>query len=780
LIRSKIPFYILFLMKEFKNKLKEESYIICYYMKKYILNFKITFHIKNICFLFVFLFIIISKTISQPYGRIKGSVRDSSNKESIPYAIIQVQGTKLGTSADVNGFYSLGNIPFGEPTLILSAAGFKTSKKKIKIDKEEPVLINFLLSPQPVILGGVTRTADRIRDIYKTNISVQSIGQQEINLVPIAVEKDLFRTVKVLPGITSTGDVTGQFYVRGGGGDQNMILYDNMIIYNPFHAFGLFSIFNTDAIKISEVFTGGIEPEYGGRLSSVINIISKEGNKNRFSGSASLGFLSGQALLEGPIYDGSFLFSFRKSFFHSILKKFLNKEVPLSFYDFSSKISYPFSEEGKFIFSNLSSYDEILNSDISEPDYFWKNNSFGLNLQTFLDKYLVNVSFSSSNFEAEVDYKDYKGLKNLKSKVNDFFFDSRIQIPAFQNDKLNFGLGFILPQMSFSLINNSGYYNERVGDKSDLNTWVRYELSQFENMVINIGLRMNFSNINHFQYALEPRLGVKYQASPLFAVKGSLSRYHQNMFTTYNEDDIIPLFEAWLPIQDPYIPERNDESILGFDITASEFLDFTIQGYYRKYENLLNYNNDKRKKDDNDLLQGSGKSYGFELSMKFTYDILYCMLNYSLSRAERTTGEITFLPKYDKTHSLKILAGLKLPFDIEANLYWELSTGAPFTPITSIYNRIRYDSIRDNNYNNEKSEIFIEMGKKNSERLPVYSRLDVSFSKAVNLFDNLKMKMNLDLINVYDRKNIFYFDRFTGKSIYMLPFMPTLSIRVEI
>jgi hypothetical protein len=727
-----------------------------------------------------FMLFICSFMYSQPSGHLKGTVKDSSNKESIPYAIIRVEGTKLGTSADINGFYSLSNIPFGEQIIILNAAGFKPARRKIRIDKEEPVLINFFLTQEPFILGGVTKTAERIRDIYKTNISVQSISQQEINLVPIAVEKDLFRTIKVLPGVSSTGDVTGQFYVRGGGGDQNMILYDNMIIYNPFHAFGLFSIFNTDAIKISEVFTGGMEPEYGGRLSSVINIISKEGNKNRISGSASLGFLSGQALFEGPLLDGSFVFTFRKSFFNSILKKFLNKEVPLSFYDFSTKLSYPISEEGKFVFSSLNSYDEILNADVSEPDYFWKNNSFSLNLQTFLDKYLVNVSFSSSNFDAEVDYKNYNGQKKLKSKVSDYFFDSRIQIPAFKNDKLNFGLGFILPQMSYSLMNNAGYYNERVGDKSDLNMWARYELNQVENTVINIGLRMNFSNINNFQYALEPRLGIKHQVTPLVALKGSLSRYHQNMFTTYNEDDIIPLFEAWSPIQDPYVAERNDEAILGLDFTASDALDFTLQWYGRKYENLLSYNSEKRARNDNDYLQGSGKSSGFELSLKFTESYIYTMLNYSYSISEKEIDNTTFTPKYDKPHSLKILAGIKLPFDIDANLYWEISSGAPFTPITSIYNRIRYDSLNHNNYYNEKSELVVEMGKKNSERLPVYSRLDVSFSKTMILFDNLKFKMNLDLINVYDRKNIFYFDRFTGKSIFMLPFMPTLSIRAEV
>ncbi|HQJ47138.1 MAG TPA: TonB-dependent receptor, partial [Ignavibacteriaceae bacterium] len=232
---------------------------------------------------FLTLIIFISNNLfSQITGSIKGVVRDSASGEMLPFVSIQVVGTKIGTVTNNNGLYFLKGIPKGYQTIQASAVGYKKITKKIIIEKEEIQTVNFNLPSEAVELQSVTKIADRIIENYSTNISLQKISIEDMKSIPSVLEKDIFRALRSVPGVSTTGDVTSQFFVRGGKGDQNLIIYDNMIIFNPFHALGLFSIFDAEAIKSSEIYTGGFDPEFGGKLSSVINITSKDGNRNKY------------------------------------------------------------------------------------------------------------------------------------------------------------------------------------------------------------------------------------------------------------------------------------------------------------------------------------------------------------------------------------------------------------------------------------------------------------------------------------------------------------------
>jgi hypothetical protein len=731
---------------------------------------------------FLLFFITVFQNIhAQQTGGIKGSIKDSATGEVIPYATVQVAGTKLGVAANVNGFYLLQNIPFGEKTIIISAIGYKRISRKINIKSEDPILLNLSLPTEAVQIQGVTRTAERLKEIYETNISVISISQEELKLIPVSVEKDLFKAILVMPGISTTGDVTSQFYVRGGSGDQNLILVDNMMVYNPFHAFGLFSIFNTDAIKVSEVFTGGFGPEFGGRLSSVINVITKEGNKNNYSAKMNFGLLSGQGLAEGPLGDGSFFLSFRKSYYNKILEKIIGKDLPLSFYDVTGKVVIPMSSEGKIIANTLFSHDQVPSSRISEPDYKWDNRSIGFNIQSFIDKYLVNVSFSSTEFKAVTDYKGYNNKKNQESNVSDFFFDAKVDANMGNNDRLSVGFSFIFPSMSYNILNNAGYYVNNKADTKEASWWIKYKLSQIDNFVAELGVRTNLTYLSDkSEYAFEPRLGLKYTLFPWLVLKSSFSRYHQMMLTTSNEDDIIPMFETWIPVSNN-LPERSDEFIGGMDIIPHENWDLTLQGYYKKYSNLLSYNLNKRYDTDPDFTTGPGKAYGFEAFLKYQTDLIHGQVNYSWSWVDKRVGRVRYHPKYDRRHSINILAGTKIPVvDIDVNVHWDLSSGAPFTPIRYYFDQQKYPGLVSNTYNYESGEPYAILGSKNSFRLPWYQRLDISFARAFDIYNSLKANISFDLINVYDYKNIFYFNKETGETVYQIPFLPSLSVGITL
>jgi hypothetical protein len=719
-------------------------------------------------------------SFSQETGGIKGIIQDSATGETIPYANIRISGTKLGTNSNINGSFLLQNIPVGSQNIQITAVGYKKIKKTIQIRSDEILLFNFLLSPEPIELPTITKTAERIKEVYETNISVQAITQEELNLIPMTVEKDIFRALKTVPGISSTGDVTSLFYVRGGGGDQNLILYDNMMIYNPYHAFGLFSIFNGNAIKVSEILTGGFRPEFGGRLSSVINIISREGNKNNFGGKLSMGILSGQGYFEGPLPNGSFSISYRKSFFDQVLKKFLNKDVPLSFSDFSGKITYDLSDEGKLSISGLLSKDEVINTKLTEPDYSWNNSAFGLNLQTFLANALANVSLSYSSFNAGMDPKSQNKNDKSESKVTNFFFNAKIDYFLGNNDLFSLGAALFFPEMSCSFTNNAKYYVQKTDDITETSLWVNYKWVQIEDLTAEFGLRSDFSFYSgEADIVLEPRLNFKYQLIPDLALKGSYSIMHQSMVTTYNEDEVIPLFEMWIPVKKPYTVEKAEQFVLGIDGVLINNLNVSLLGYYKSIDNFMGYNLDKQSRDDPDFSVGTGESYGIETSVKFNFENFFGWLAYTLNWSQKENNNFLFPPRYDKRHILNIILGAKLFQDMNISFNFEFSSGMPFTPISSYYDRIGVIDV-PYQYQNDPGSRKAIFGRKNSKRLPDYHKLDMNISKSFSLFGTAKMNLSFDIINLYDQKNIFYFDRNSGDRVNMLPFLPSITVGVEI
>jgi hypothetical protein len=729
----------------------------------------------------ILIFIFFSNLAFSQSAILRGFVRDSATGETIPYATVLVLKTDKGAYTNVNGFYFINNIPFGIHEIQVSAIGYESTTKQIRFRREEPINQNFYLSPKPIELQPITKTAERVKEVYETNISAQSISKKEIDMVPVVIQKDLFRVIKIIPGITSTSDVTSQFYVRGGGGDQNLILLDNMIVYNPFHAFGLFGIFNSDIIKMSEILTGGFGPEFGGRLSSVINIISKEGNKNSYGGKINLGLLSGQTYFEGPVYDGSFLISFRKSYFNRMLKKFLSKDLPVEFYDLNGKISYDFTDDSKFFFNFFLSNDNLKNSKISEPDYNWKNNAFGIEyLQSLGDQFLLDVSFSRSFFNAYMDPKGYQNKQKSESKINNVFFNAKVDAFLKNNDILSVGFTFDLPDMNYSLTNSAGYYLKNSGHISDASVWAKYKLVKFGPFTFDFGFRGNLSNIlDQPNYFLEPRFNFKYKIDENISIKGSYGRYHQKLITTSNEDDVIPVFETWLPIELPKVPERSDHYILGIDGNIYENLVFSLQGYYKAFSDILGYNLNKYDSDDPDFSAGKGKSYGLETMLKFNYNKIYSWISYSLSWAEKTINNITYPPRYDKRHLINVLLGYDIDIDFSVIFNWEYSSGSPFTQIVGYMDKDNLTDLFTGNYHFNEGNTFPILGQKNGSRLPAYHRLDMTISKSFIVSDKVKLNTEINIINLYDRRNIFYYNRDTGERINMLPFMPSFSLGVE-
>jgi hypothetical protein len=734
---------------------------------------------KNILVVLVLLIPII--THSQNTGGIRILVKDSLTRESIPFVVVQVLNSKLGANSDVNGICLLKNIPTGMQSIQFSAIGYKKATKKLNIEKDELTTTNIFMSPEPVLMQTVTRIAERAKPTNEANISIQTITQDEIKAVSHGLEKDIFKILKILPGISTSGDVTSQFFVRGGGGDQNLILFDNMIIYNPFHALGLFGVFNGESIKASDVITGGFSPEFGSRLSSVINIVGKEGNRNYYGGKVNIGMLSAQAYIEGPVPAGAFSLSFRKSYFDKMLKKFLSKEVPLSFYDFAGKTTFDITDQGKVYFNVMLSGDDITDSRPSQPNYSWNNYSIGTTLQTFFEQFLLNTSISYGSFKTVMDPKAESATEKLNSSINNLFLNIKAEYLFGNNDLLSFGLSMLDQNMDLSYINSSGYYINSSEFLSEATVWCKYKFTYIKNFIAEFGIRENIGNTENGTYKnLEPRLNFKYQITPSIALKSSYTRMHQMMISISNEDDIVSLFEAYVPVSEYFYPERADQYVLGFESRFFDNLNMTFQSYYKSISNFLGYNLNRKSKSDPDFVSGKGESYGCEFMIKYNTNNYFGWITYNLNWVTKTLEEITYPPRYDKRHSLNVCFGTKLPWDIDLSLNFEGSTGMPFTPLLGLYNLINLVDIPSStsyiDFGNRRT-IF---GNKNSKRLPFYHKMDINLSRSFVISGFPKINVMFDIINLYDQKNIFYYDITTGERMNMIPFLPSLSIGAEL
>jgi len=252
------------------------------------------------------------------------------------------------------------------------------------------------------------------------------------------------------------------------------------------------------------------------------------------------------------------------------------------------------------------------------------------------------------------------------------------------------------------------------------------------------------------------------------------------MITTSNEDDIIPLFEIWLPVEKPYYPERCDEYIGALETDLSDNLSFSFQGYFKRFTNLLGYNLKKRNNSDPDFSSGTGRSYGYEFFLKYQDESLYAWVNYTLSWAKRKSDRIKYSPKYDRRHIINILSSYRLPYDIHFNLKWELASGTLFTPVLGYFDRLDLEDFSLYDYYFDTGSSYGVLGSKNASRLPWYHRLDIGFSKTLTIYNSFALNLKVDLINLYDRKNIFYINKDTGEKVYMLPFMFTFFVGLEI
>jgi hypothetical protein len=717
----------------------------------------------------------------QQSGNLRGFVTDSTNGEALAFCNVFIKDLAVGASTNERGLFLIKSIPANQQyEVTISYVGYQTKILNAIIKPNVVTQLDVQLVPLNIEMQSIEKVGEKIITEHRTDIGLERISVKELEVLPKGVETDIFRSLQFIPGVSSTGDVTARYYVRGGGGDQNLILLNGIELYNPFHSLGLFSVIDPDMINSIEFYKGGFTSEYSGRLSSVMDVISKDGNKNRFGVKSGISFLTAKGLVEGPIPNGSFMINGRTSYNNDILKKFFNEQtVPIDFYDLSFKLNYSspdIFQNAKFSVFGFLSDDNVDYQDPFREGFKWKNNIYGFEwLQVYDVPLYSRLGLSVSNFEGEV-IPNLSSLKPRKNEIKDFTLRFDLNAVLSTKDELQFGLKLKTLDTKFYQINVLGANTNLDQFAGNLSVYGKYRFLRFENFAIDAGTRFNVTGLSQEGGgSFEPRLSMSYRLFPFVNLKSAWGIYIQEITTISDEDEIIAVFEPWIIIPDYMKPPTAIHYNVGVDFDFYQEVTFSVEGYYKLLHNLPIVNNQKFTSADHDLLSGSGESYGWEFHLDYGINPINFSASYTLSWAYKVVNNWTYYPRYDTRHSVNLVLEYNFGAGWIASTIWNYSSGYPFTELIGYYDKYFFDNINDSG----EFLPYAILGGRNLGRLPSYHRLDLSLVKRMELsFFNLEL--GLSAINVYDRNNIFYFNRDTGEAVNMLPFLFTGTLKVEL
>ena len=732
-------------------------------------------------------------------GEVRGFVYDKESGEPMIYTNVVVRELKMGKSTDQNGFYTISRLKPGAYTLLCWSLGYDTSFAKINVQEGRIITQNLYLKSKRTELNTVEIKADKQKAKENVSISSNTITQKELRQLPtFGGEPDLVQYLQVLPGVNFSGDQGGQLYVRGGPPVMNKVMIDGMVIYNPFHSIGLFSVFDADIIRTAEVSSGGFNAQYGGRISGIIDVGTREGNRKHFSGKISANPMTGKILLEGPINslkeDGggssSYLVSYKSSLLNTTGNSIYSyadpvNGLPYGFNDLYGKFS-SIAPNGSRL--NLFGFRFTDNASFSNNNYNWSSFGGGGNLMVIPDgsNTVINANLGYSTYDMSQTTSD--GLPR-NSSINSF--NTAINFTNFigKND-IKYGFEAVSFATKFSYINGVGRLLEQDDYSTEIHSFVKYKWVH-KRLVLEPGIRVvYYSSLSEGSF--EPRFGAKYNVTPSIRAKFAAGTYSQNLMAAVSDQDVVNLFYGFLSSPDKvnsgYRRQTAGHIVGGFEFDLGNDIEINVEGFLKNFTQITNINRDKIYDDNQenqnqpyylraDVIKETGKAYGGDARLKYEHKNHYLWLVYSLTFVTRNDGRRDYAPHFDRRHNVNVVYtyqwGKQKSWNL--NTRWNFGSGFPFTQTQGFYENLNLGSV-GSNIPNQNGQMGIYYTDINTGRLPYFHRLDASISKKFNLKkERQSITVILAATNMYNRENIFYFDRLTYSRINQLPIMPTLG-----
>ena len=738
-------------------------------------------------------------TYSQDKVTISGTIKDEASTETLIGVNIYIPEINAGASTNEYGFYSI-TVPPGLYTLEISYLGFKSYKESINLTQNEKK--DFSLIEESETLNEVIITENKNKaEISKPEMGINKLSIQTIKQMPVVLgEVDVIKSILQLPGVTNAGEGQSGFNVRGGSADQNLVLLDEATIYNTSHLFGFFSVFNSDAIKDLKLYKGGIPARFGGRLSSVLDIYQKEGNKEQYKFSGGIGIISSRLMAEGPLVKNksSFLIAGRGSYGHLLLKLSDNKNSAY-FYDLNTKLNYEINKNNNLFLSAYFGRDLF---DLNGGFVNTYGNSF-VNLRwnhLFSDKLFSNVSliYSDYYYGLELDYYGFtwnSGIKNFNLKY-DFkhYLSNATKLTYGVNAQYyNFNPGKVEPNNGESGINEvqldkkyafePAIYldvDQKISERINVNYGLRYsmffrlgeqDINIYQNNqaviynsefgiyekatpigVKNYGSNKTIASFDNF----EPRIAISYALNENKSVKASYNRMAQYLHLISNTSSPTPL-DIWSPSDNFFKPQILDQLAVGyFQNFKEDTYSLEVEAFYKKAQNIVNYIDGAQLIGNNDIeqviLNGRGRSYGIEFLLRKNSGKLSGWVSYTLSRSEQQTPGRTvdepginngkwYRNGFDKLHNLSITSSYKYNEKWSFGSIFTLQSGQPTTFPDGQY---EYGGV-----------IVPSFGPRNGNTLPVFHHLDVSatYTPKSKKQKSWEGEWVFSIYNLYNRQN---------------------------
>ena len=744
---------------------------------------------------------------------LSGFVREKGNNEQLAGVSVLCLETKKGSNSNKYGFYSVSLLDANDSlTFVFSSMGYEPQTRRISTKNN--TVLNIELSVEATTLNEVVVNAPKISQTAR--MSFQTISIKQVQEIPALLgEKDIMKVLQLLPGIQRGNDGNGLIFVRGGASDQNLLLLDEAPVYNMFHAGGFFSVFNGNAIKSFEVMKGAFPARYGGRLSSVIEVQTKDGNKERVEGNLNIGILSSSAVVEGPLQKGkaSFLVSGRLSYWdkiYDLVRPKTSDRILFGLYDYTAKLHFELSSKDKLYISTYAGRDNFTwkqgpNIQVSNNrQSIQKDFDFGLNWgnqtatarwnRVFSEKLFANTSFIFSNYS----FRYFQNTLSLNVPTNteitdETAYQARIRDIGFKTDfdyfinqkhHLRFGGGYtrhrFVPEQ-ITVFNSSSNFRKDTTATVLADEYFVYLEDEFKptaNLLLNLGLRATGFGVEGKQYNyLEPRFNFAYLLPHDMALKGGFARMNQFAHLASNSGIGFP-FDVWIPSNARITPQQADQISLGVakDIFGKN-VEISVEGYYKQMRNLIGLREgasffsgntldvfraslgSTQDTWDSKVVQGTGLSYGFEMLIQKKKGKLTGWLSYTWSKVtnqfEALNNGRSFFPRYDRRHNISLVGIYHLSPRITLSGTWTFASGQRLTLPVSNFGA--FDNSIWNTIGTSISNPVYEYSAYSNFKTPDYHRMDFSVQFKKNKQKKRVRTWELGVFNAYNRLNPFFF-----------------------
>lgn len=765
--------------------------------------------------------------LAQDYT-VRGFLYNEENGEAVGFVKVILKPANfeegdpvIGATTDYEGFFQFSKVKAGTYTIEIRSMEHEDLSQEITVGDRTILTLRYELKKKEDVkeIDEVSVFGEDRAKKNNVEMSVNKLDQKGLERLPsFGAENDVISAFAVTPGVVSTGDQGGQLYVRGGTPIQNKILLDGMTIYNPFHSIGFFSVFETELVKSADIYTGGFSSEFGGRISSIMDITYRDGDLKKHGGKVSVSPFMGKAVFEGPIFKnkdapgsgGSYIFSAKHSLLDYTsrdLYPYANdgQGLPFTFTDIYAKATVKSPEGSKFSAFGFSNNDAVNYTDIAELN--WSSFGGGLNftLVPTSNPVIIKGHLNASNYE--IFFKEENGAQPRTSSITGFDLGFDFTYFLKNQSEITYGINIGGFSTDFLTVNEVDRIIQRKNYNTELSGYLNYRLVKGL-WVINPGIRLQaYPSVP--AVVPEPRLGLKFNATEDLRFKASGGYYSQNFTSAASDRDVVTLFYGFLsapsdvqssftkPSGEEIDPENGIQTswhgIFGVEYDFTRNLELNVEGYYKYYPKLTNINVNKLYDDvaefnniddvyKKDFLVEAGYAYGVDVLLEYSKNRIFLWGVYSLGKTERWDGFRWYPPVFDRRHNVNLVATYAFLEDksLEVSLRWNFGSGLPFTPTEGYYQGEDFtDGVTTDYTTSNTNDLSILLGDLNSARLPTYHRFDVTIKKNFEFKNGSILVAKLGVTNIYNRENIFYVNRVTNEKIYQLPVLPSIGLSYD-